>query len=72
MICKTYQTFQQKIKKNILNLTAANYFKNVLNVSQCVASTLLLTTVCKCLGTEETGSWTIGRGMLSHSSNTGF
>ncbi len=33
----------------------------------CVASLLLLTTVCKRLGSEETSCWSFERGMLSHS-----
>ena len=36
-------------------------------LGQVHASPLLLTTVCKHLGTEETSCWTSGRGMLSHS-----
>jgi len=37
------------------------------HVYPCVASSLLLTTVSKCLATEETSFWTFGRGLLSHS-----
>jgi len=37
------------------------------HVSHCAACRLLLTTVCKHLGTEETSCWTVGREMLPHS-----
>lgn len=70
-IKKTHQILKWenfKLNKLILNLRAA---AGVIKVGtgpcfHCVASPLLLTTVYKRLGSEESSCWMFGKGMLSH------
>lgn len=58
----------KKTKQDGVEFDDSNKDKKVMTgcVYNCVASTLLLTTVHKCLGSEESSWWTFGRG-ISHS-----
>jgi len=70
--CKSHKpTFYSQCWRESISKVESEIFysfmKNGHHVYHSVASPLLLTTVCKCLGPEETGCWIFGRGMSSYS-----